>query len=92
MKSFSQKTLAFFNLEVGVADAGSGIENVFDEITALASECKFADCAHTTEPGCAIQKAIAENRLDEGKFQNYLKLKKVENVEKSEILKNNYIK
>ncbi len=62
--------------EVGLIDAEEGIENIFDEITALSRECKFADCTHTHEPKCAVRKALEENRLDMDKYQNYLKLKK----------------
>ena len=62
--------------EVGLIDAGEGIENIFEEITALAQQCKFADCTHTHEPKCAVLKAIEENKLDNEKLQNYLKLKK----------------
>jgi ribosome biogenesis GTPase len=62
--------------EVGIADASDGIENIFDEITALAMQCKYSDCTHTHEPKCAVLKAIEENRLDMEKYQNFLKLKK----------------
>lgn len=62
--------------EVGIADASSGIGNVFDEITFLSKECKYIDCTHTHEPGCAVLKAIECKKLDEDKYQNYIKLKK----------------
>ncbi len=62
--------------EVGIADAGAGIENVFDEITRLSNECTYADCTHVHEPGCAVVKAVEEGTLDEAKYQNYIKLKK----------------
>ena len=62
--------------EVGITDASIGIESVFDEITRLAENCKFADCTHTREPGCAVLLAIENNELDEEKYQNYLKLNK----------------
>jgi ribosome biogenesis GTPase len=62
--------------EVGIADASTGIENVFDDITFLSKECKYADCTHVHEPGCAVIKAIEDGTLDEAKYQNYLKLKK----------------
>ncbi len=62
--------------EVGIADASVGIENIFDEITLLSKGCKYADCTHMHEPGCAVLKAIEDGKLDENKYQNYIKLKK----------------
>ena len=62
--------------EVGMIEAESGIESVFDEITSLSRNCKYADCTHMHEPGCAIRQAVEEGKLDEGKYENYLKLKK----------------
>jgi ribosome biogenesis GTPase len=61
--------------EVGMADAGAGIDNLFDEITALAIKCKYADCTHTHEAGCAVLAAIKSGKLDADKFNNYAKLK-----------------
>ena len=54
--------------EEEVADGG------FADIEALAAECRFRDCAHGREPGCAVRAAIARGELDEGRFLNYLKL------------------
>ena len=62
--------------EVGIADASAGLINVFDAIISLAKECKFTDCTHTNEPGCAVLKAMELKQLDNGKYQNYMKLKK----------------
>ncbi len=62
--------------EVGIADASSGIEDVFGEITILSKRCKYIDCTHTHEPGCAILKAVETQKLDENKYLNYVKLKK----------------
>jgi len=62
--------------EVGIADASSGIENVFDEIVSLSENCKYADCTHTHESGCAVLKAVGTKQLDEDKYLNYIKLKK----------------
>jgi len=62
--------------EVGIADATSGIDNVFDEIIALSKDCKYADCTHTHESGCAVLKAVETKDLDESKYLNYVKLKK----------------
>ncbi|MCK9393497.1 MAG: ribosome small subunit-dependent GTPase A [Candidatus Paceibacterota bacterium] len=62
--------------EVGMADTNIGIENVFDEIITLSKNCKYSDCTHTQESGCAVLKAIEEKKLDKEKYQNYVKLKK----------------
>ncbi len=47
------------------ADAGAA---PFDELAVLERECRFADCGHGSEPGCAVQTAIAEGRLDPGRL------------------------
>ena len=62
--------------EVGIADATAGIGDVFGEITALSDKCRFADCTHANEPGCAVLKAVKDGKLDEEKYLNYAKLKK----------------
>jgi len=62
--------------EVGVGDVENGIGDVFSEIESYSGQCKFSDCTHTHEPGCAVQNAIKEEMLDESKFANYKKLKK----------------
>jgi ribosome biogenesis GTPase len=54
-------------------DALSG---AFTDIEQLALECRFGDCTHTTEPGCAISKAIEQGILDAKRFQSYMKLGK----------------
>jgi ribosome biogenesis GTPase / thiamine phosphate phosphatase len=62
--------------EVGMADAGVGIDNLFDEITILAEQCKFADCTHTNEPGCQVLEAMESGKLDAEKYSNFINLKK----------------
>lgn len=62
--------------EVGIADSESGLNIVFDEITQLSKNCRFANCTHQNEPGCAIIEALENNQLDTEKYTNYLKLKK----------------
>lgn len=62
--------------EVGIGDSGTGIDDVFEEIITVAKKCKFSNCTHNHEPGCAVQMAIDNQTLDSNKFQNYLKLKK----------------
>jgi ribosome biogenesis GTPase len=62
--------------ELGNIGAGQGIEGSFADITELARECRFADCTHTAETGCALLAAIAKGELCEERFQNYKKLLK----------------
>jgi ribosome biogenesis GTPase len=62
--------------EVGIADASAGIGDVFGEITTLSTNCKYADCTHTHEPGCAVLKAIKDKEIDEDKYLNYVRLTK----------------
>lgn len=62
--------------EVGLTDASGGVDNLFDEISALAERCKFIDCTHTQEPGCQVLAALEAGKLEAEKYQNYLNLKK----------------
>lgn len=52
----------------------SDVASAFLEIDALASACRFRDCTHTQEPGCAVREALAQGRLDERRYRSYLKL------------------
>ena len=47
---------------------------MFDDIETLARQCQFSDCQHDTEPGCAVQQAVEDNRLDGRRLLNYKKL------------------
>ncbi|MGE4289666.1 MAG: ribosome small subunit-dependent GTPase A [Salinivirgaceae bacterium] len=62
--------------EVGVVDANQGLETTFDDIVRLAENCKFSDCTHTTEAGCAVLKAVETGTIDPAAYENYLKLEK----------------
>lgn len=62
--------------EVGMIDGEDGLEGAFDAIAALAKECRFADCTHTRESGCAVAEALEKGLLDKGLYNNYLKLRK----------------
>jgi ribosome biogenesis GTPase len=50
-------------------------EGLFLEIDALASQCRFSDCSHGNEPGCAVQAAIADGKLELQRYQHFCKLK-----------------
>jgi ribosome biogenesis GTPase / thiamine phosphate phosphatase len=60
--------------ELRVAELDQSIGTVFEDIQLLAEQCRFADCGHETEPGCAVLRAIEENRLEERRLANYQKL------------------
>jgi ribosome biogenesis GTPase len=62
--------------ELGLLGAGEGLDDAFAEIRAAAAKCRFADCTHAGEPGCAVLAAIADGSLDEERFRSYLKLRK----------------
>ncbi len=62
--------------ELGMLGVSEGIDVSFADLQAYARQCRFADCSHTSEPGCAVQSAMAQGELDAAHFQNYLKLKK----------------
>jgi ribosome biogenesis GTPase len=61
--------------ELGILSAGAGIDDSFAEIKVIAASCRFADCSHNNEPGCAIRKAIESGELNPEHYQSYLKLK-----------------
>jgi len=60
--------------ELRVAELDQSIGAVFDDIQLLARQCRFADCAHETEPGCAVLQAIQQKELDGRRLANYRKL------------------
>jgi ribosome biogenesis GTPase len=53
-----------------------GIKDAFEDIAGLAQQCRFRDCQHGPEPGCAVQQALEDGTLDPGRFESYLKLQK----------------
>jgi ribosome biogenesis GTPase / thiamine phosphate phosphatase len=59
---------------VSLWDAEEGLSLAFADIEALALMCKFNDCSHTVEPGCAVRAAIERGELDAARFENYLRL------------------
>ncbi len=52
------------------------LQGSFTDIEGLAETCRFRDCSHETEPGCAIREAIERGEIDEGRYRSYLKLQK----------------
>ncbi|HPG41714.1 MAG TPA: ribosome small subunit-dependent GTPase A [bacterium] len=62
--------------ELGMMDVEAGLDDTFFEITALTSQCRFNDCTHTIEAGCAVLAAVKEGTIDVDRYQNYLKMQK----------------
>jgi ribosome biogenesis GTPase len=62
--------------ELQLVNAECGIEQTFTDIVELSQQCKFNDCSHSNEPGCAIQSALATGSLTSAHLGNYLKLLK----------------
>ncbi|MCF2661788.1 ribosome small subunit-dependent GTPase A [Pseudoflavonifractor phocaeensis] len=61
--------------ELGMWDAASGVEQTFGDIEELAARCRFRNCSHSGEPGCAVRAAIRSGDLDGGRWLSYQKLK-----------------
>lgn len=70
---------------LGVADVAFGIDATFPEISELAAQCKFRDCEHEGEPGCAVQAAIAAGTVDPDRLKRFKKLKR-ENLHATETI------
>jgi ribosome biogenesis GTPase len=62
--------------ELTLWDAEEGLEQAFEDVEELAGGCRFTDCAHRTEPGCAVQAAIAAGTLDAGRLESFRHLQR----------------
>ena len=62
--------------EIQLWGDGDGVEAAFEEIEALAAQCRFSDCRHEGEPGCAVNAALAKGEIDQARYENYLQLKR----------------
>lgn len=60
--------------ELQLADAAEGLAEVFDDVVALTQQCRFSNCTHEREPGCAIQAAMADGTLDPARLGRWRKL------------------
>jgi ribosome biogenesis GTPase len=60
--------------EIGLWSAGEGLQETFEDIERLASDCRFRDCTHANEPGCAVRQAIDDGELDADRLHNYEKM------------------
>jgi len=68
--------------ELRLTDMAGGIDDVFAEITGLAEHCRFRDCSHGSEPGCAVQAAVKAGEIDAARVERWKKLH-AENTEHS---------
>ena len=62
--------------ELGNFSVETGIDETFSEIVELSAECRFGDCSHTNEQGCAVLRAVKAGEVPENRYQNYLKMKR----------------
>ena len=60
--------------ELQLSETASGVEDAFEDVAAVAAECRFSDCAHESEPGCAVREALACGRLDPERLASFRKL------------------
>ncbi len=60
--------------EVGLTDPGAGLETTFEEIAKLADNCRYQDCTHTNEAGCAVLEALEQGDLDPAAYENFSKM------------------
>jgi ribosome biogenesis GTPase len=60
---------------VGLFDAAAGLDRAFADVTAFAERCRFSDCAHRHEPGCAVLAAVEEGRLSGRRLESWHRLK-----------------
>ncbi len=61
---------------LGLWADGDALDGSFPDIAALAEGCRFGDCSHRGEPGCAVQQALSEGALDAGRYESYLALRR----------------
>jgi len=73
--------------ELHLADAAAGISEVFDDFILVAQDCRFSDCAHRTEPGCAVRAAIAQGVLTSERFDRWRKLAAEESASAARLAK-----
>lgn len=62
--------------EIGILGATTGMDENFDDILELSQRCRFSNCGHSNEPGCAVLQGIKDGTLQQETYHNYLKLKK----------------
>ena len=72
--------------ELGMWDVSEGLSGAFTDVERYLGKCRFSDCRHEKEPGCAIKAAIAAGELEQARWESYQKLK-AEAIDKAEMLR-----
>ena len=62
--------------ELGLIDADDGLQVTFEDVEAIAASCRFHDCHHGNEPGCAVRAALDNGELNRGRWKSFVKLQK----------------
>ncbi|NPU85889.1 MAG: ribosome small subunit-dependent GTPase A [Syntrophaceae bacterium] len=62
--------------ELGLLGAAEGVGIGFEDLVRLAANCRYTDCSHANEPGCAVRAAVENGELSHDRYSNYIKLKK----------------
>ncbi len=62
--------------ELGLVGASDGVNIGFEDLVSLSANCRYADCRHEHEPGCAVRAAVEEGELSNDRYSSYIKLKK----------------
>jgi ribosome biogenesis GTPase len=72
--------------ELGMWEVSAGLADAFADVEQFIGRCRFSDCRHEREPGCAIRAAIDSGKLDISRWESYQKLKE-EAVDREEMLR-----
>jgi ribosome biogenesis GTPase len=62
--------------EIGIIDSTEGLVNTFDKIFSFSKKCKFSDCTHTGEVGCAVFEEVEHGEIDRKSYENFLKIER----------------
>jgi ribosome biogenesis GTPase len=62
--------------EISLADVDTGLEATFEDLAELEANCRFSDCGHQSEPGCAVNAALASGQLEEARWLRFEKLRR----------------
>lgn len=72
--------------EVGITNVSDGLEMTFEEISMLANDCKYRDCTHVNEVGCAVIAAVDNGEFDPDSYANYLKMEREKEHFESDVI------
>ena len=68
--------------EVGLLDVNEGLAEAFTDVTELAEHCRFSDCSHSNEPGCALREGLGTGALSQERFDAWNRLRAEMSVKK----------